>query len=199
MEVITELLARICGRPLYPVDFTAIFQRLLIEYFSSSENILDPNLKSLVYLPGDNTNIIIEAAGRWNPNAGDHRPAILISRGEWKVSPPSLGLGLIQGSLPDKYLREYVGTHNIMCIGKTPAAADLLAGEVLHFLVQVMPEIRQQLPVTRIEVQGLSKLQPLEEGRTHFAVTIPIVYQFEVRWSVSVTQATTTSTTTPAP
>jgi len=198
VEAVETILSRICGKPLSPVDFTALFQTLLISYFSSPENILDPNLKSLVYRPDDTTGIIIEAAGRWNPGAGDHRPAILISRGEWKVSPPSLGLGLIQGGgEPDTYLIGYTGSHNIICIGKTPAAADTLGGEILHFISQVMPKIRESLPVSRILVVGLSDAKPFDEGRTHFAVSIPIMYEFEVRWTISISSGTTT--TTPAP
>lgn len=191
MSVIETILSRLCNKLLSPVDFTALFQALLISYFSNPDNIIEENLKQYTYRPDDSTGIIIEAAGRYNPEKGDHRPAILISREDWKVLPPGLGQGLIQGD-PNKevYVRTYSGAHNIICIGKTVAAADLLAGEVLHFLVQVLPEIRKVLPLSHLDVNGMSKPTPVGEGRTHFAVAIPVVYTFDVRWEIQITTTT---------
>lgn len=194
MDSIDAILHRLCANvPLYPTDFTAVLLTLLTNYFSSPDNILHPALKDYIYTPDDNSRIIIQASGLWNPRSGDTRPAILVSRGPWQVQPPSLGMGLIQGTSPETYLAEYVGVHNIICIGKTPAAADLLGGEVLHFIVQILPYLRSRLPVAHITVNGLSEPKPLDEGRIHYAVTIPIQYAFDIRWSMQI------STTTPTP
>ena len=186
-EFLDEIIARFCGKALSPVDFTALFRYLLIDYFSNSSNILEPSLKDIVYTDDDTTQIIIEAAGRWKPSTGDHRPAILISRGEWKVVPYMLGMNYIQGTEPSIYLRRYQGSHNIICVGKTSAQADILGGEVLHFFVGVIPPLRERLPISYLNVEGLSAVQPFDEGRTHFITTIPITYSFELRWTIGVT------------
>jgi len=187
-DFLDEIVARFCGITPTPVDFTALLRYLLTDYFSNADNIVNPNLKDVIYTEDDaTTGIVIEAGGRWRLSSDDHRPAIFISRGEWRVEPYLLGMGVIQPADSPVYLRRYSGVHNIICIGKTLAATDLLAGEVLHFLVQVIPPLRERLPISHLNVVGLSPVQPYGEGRTHYAATIPVTYSFELRWSIGLT------------
>lgn len=184
MAFLDSIVSRFCGKTLTPVDFTSLFLYILRDYFSDSNNILDPNLKDFTYSDGYNTKIIIESSGVWKPQTGDHRPAVLISRGQWK--PQRLGAGYEIGSREKSAIR-WSGNHNIICVGKTSAMCDLLVGEIAYFLLMVSPKILGTLPISEFMVNSISPIQPLDEGRMHFSSVITVVYSFDIRWEINIT------------
>lgn len=133
MSVFERICSRFCGGNLItPVDVSALLKTLLVEYFSSSENILIPALRERL-VSESNKPIIIESSQAYLPDSAGFRPSILVVRGPWQVNRLGIGTGQVFNSTPTQYARTITGQHNIVCIGKLPTETDLLATEVFYF------------------------------------------------------------------
>lgn len=186
-----EFFAEYCGKGYGPVAVTGLLRILLTDYFSNPGNIIKTSLKDRIFTDSDTTEILIESAGLWKPELAGRRPAILINRGEWKFRPFGLHVGLVQGSDPQEFSINVVGSHNIICIAKTVAETENLAEEVARFLVNVSPQIIDELPFLAFRVEGVSGVKYVREDRGHYAAVVTVVYSFVEKWTITRTTSTT--------
>jgi len=185
MDFLAELKERICAKSLGPVEMSGLLKELLVNYYSNPDNIQHPALKNRVYSEGSNTRILIEIGAFIEPALAEDRPAILISRGDWKAQPPTMEYGAVLGSSPKRYVRQFIGTHNINCIGKTYGEAEILAEETFKFLIHAEPLVAAEIPIANYIVNGLAAPKPVAEGRVHYIVAIPIQYSFSEAWTIT--------------
>lgn len=191
-----EIYRRLCARPITTVDITAVIKIILTSYFGNADNILHANLKDRIYSDTDTTGLSIEAGSAFTPTKAERRPAIIIRRGEWKNSQEGFYGGFVQGSSPGQFVRLVMGSHNIICIGKTPGEAEILGDEVFRLFSHVTPQMLERSCLDSFKVIGLSEIKPLQEGRDHYAAMIQLTYRFYETWEISIQTVTTTSTTT---
>ena len=117
-----------------PQLMTGIFRDILMRHFYSAGHIEDPNLRQLVWRPGETTDILIESVYRWRPELTEHRPGVLIKRNAMQNERRGIG-DRHQGQVTDMYGHEHyatfwVGSHTLFCIGGSGAQAELLGTEV---------------------------------------------------------------------
>jgi len=191
-----EIYRRLCSHPLTTVDITAVIKIILTSYFGTPDNILHENLRDRIYTDLDGPGLMIESSHAFAPTQAERRPAILIKRGEWKNAQEGFYGGFIQGSSPGRFVRSVLGTHNIICIGKTPGEAEILGDEVFRLLAHVTPKLLERTCLDSFRVVGLSEIKPLQEGRDHFAAAIQVTYRFFETWEIDIETVTTTTTTT---
>lgn len=136
--------------------------------------------------------ILIESSLRFNPEAVEKRPAIIIKRNAFRNLPmgiknESMGTGIAaypneKGAISD-YATLFVGSHTLFCIHKTGASTEILAGEVMTQLVAFSPAIRQDFGLRQFSVAEVGDPQLLTtEAFENYAVPITVGWAYEYAW-----------------
>lgn len=180
-----EIKRRLCDHPITNVDITAVLKLILTSYFSSSENIVHPQLKNRIYTDDTRTGIIIESSGAFLPTEAEKRPALLIRRETWKVDQSIYG-GYEQGSDPERFSRIIQGAHSIICIGKTPGEAEILGDEVFRLFCHVTPALLKYSCLETFRTLELSPIKPLQESRIHYHSVVSLFYRFIDSWTIDI-------------
>lgn len=188
-----KIYRRLCGHPITTVDITAVLKIILTSYFSEKDNILHTGLKDRIFSDTDGPGLTIEAASAFVPNIAERRPAIIIRRGEWKNVQEGFYGGAIQDASINTYVRMIAGSHNIICIGKTPGEAEILGDEVFRLFAHITPKLLTNSCLDTFRVAGLSEVKPLHEGRDHYAAMIQVMYRFHETWEIEIEPVTTTT------
>jgi hypothetical protein len=185
----------LCSYGMRPHVMTGLLRQLLLGHFSDPENIEEPRVRRHIralgaWQPVDggdvNNGILIESITRWSPNTADKRPAILIKRNSWQWQKQVIGD--ITGSNPYtgevSYAGMWSGSHTLYCLSAAGAETEFLATEVVKFLINFSPLIRDQMDLFRFyvaEVGGIGEVQEVVQG---YAVPVTVAYVAEEAWSL---------------
>ena len=178
-------LCSLLGRPLI---MTGILRDILVRHFLSASQIEEPDLRKLVWQPGESTGILIESVYRWRPELTEHRPAVLIKRNAYQNMRLSIGdqqLGLTIDQFGHEHFATFwVGSHTLFCLNGTGASTELLAEEVRRELTQFAPAIIRSTGLARLQVTQVGAATELEESQENWVVPITIGYGYEERWKL---------------
>lgn len=172
---------------LMPQDqlMTGVFRDILTRHFYSEDYIEDYSLKSLLWQPGETTNILIESHTAWTPEKTQLRPAVIIKRNDIEYLPVGIGdIRMMPGA--DKqgnehFARYWIGSHTLFCIGHTGAQAEILGTEVKHEISHFGPEIAKKLNLKRFRVLRVGAVAELEEATETYVVPVTVGYAYEDR------------------
>jgi hypothetical protein len=76
------------------------------------------------------------------------------------------------------------GSHTLFCLAQNGAETEFMATEVIKFLMQFSPLIREQMDLFRFyvaEVGGIGEIQEVVQG---YAVPVTVAYVAEEAWSL---------------
>jgi len=181
-------LSSICALLPRPILMTGLFRDWMTRHFASADYIEDASLRRLVWQPGEQTAILIEAIHRWRPALTELRPAVLVKRNAY--SNVRLGIGdRRQGPPADKYgdphyTTFWVGSHTLFCLGGTGAEAELLSTEVQRELTEFGPVVSRSINLMRYQVMEIGQVQQVEEATQNYVVPVSVGYAYEQRWVI---------------
>lgn len=186
----------LCSYGMRPHVMTGLLRQLLIGHFKDPENIEEPRLRRQLqelnsWKPSDAeidepniSRILIESITRWNPSKTDNRPAVLIKRNGWKWLRQGIGdtVGDNVYTGSTTYAGFWEGSHTLYCLSQNGAETEFLATEVVKFLVNFAPLIREQMDLHKFfvsEVGGIGEIQEVIQG---YAVPVNVAYVAEEAW-----------------
>lgn len=188
-EIRQAVVSAICALGPRPHVMTGFLRQWFISHFSAAATVEHPELRSKLWsaVPTE-TGIEIESVTRWKPETTEFRPAVVISRNDWKV----LRLGLDDRMMGEQWAppgRDHFaayleGSHTLFCVSSQPTEAEILGAEVYREMMQFGPLVRRELDLMRFVVVGVGKLFELEEARTNYAVPVTVAYAAEERWQL---------------
>ncbi len=185
----------LCSYGMRPHVMTGLLRQLLLQLFADPQNIEEPRLRRQLenlgaWKPSDNGlnqgGILIESITRWQPATADKRPAILIKRNAWRWQRQGLGDqaggNIFEGS--SNYVGLWEGSHTLFCLCPSGAEAEFLSTEVVRFLHEFAPWIRDQMHLHRFlvaEIGGVGEVQEVLQG---YAVPVTVAYMAEEAWTL---------------
>jgi len=182
-------IAALCPAGLTMTAVTNIIMQLLVTHFSNPDNIINPNLKSLIYNPNPAmTKIVININTTYAPVQSTTLPALIIKRNEQDTQ--RIVMGDLSESKDDPALglvpftRKVRGTHTIMAITPFPGVTEELAQEVYEFLTCLSPILRTQQLFADFQVVAVSEVQIVEELGNRTMVGIQVLYEYEYSWKI---------------
>lgn len=185
----------LCSYGMRPHVMTGFLRQLLIGHFSDPNNIEEPRIRRHVqtlgaWQPTDNGSnaggILIESITRWLPNTTDKRPAVLIKRNSWTWLKQGIGDTVTKNNYTGnvQYAGMWQGSHTLYCLAPNGAETEFLTTEVVKFLINFSPLIRDQMDLHKFhvsEVGGVGEVQEVVQG---FAVPVTVAYVAEEAWSL---------------
>lgn len=176
----------ICQLGMRPLILTGALRHVLIHLFSTPTQIEEPDLRSNIWKPGQDTSILIESVNRWKGDLVELRPAILLKRNAMRNVRYGIADRIattIDGF--DAYNTFWVGSHTIFCIGETSASAELLATEVQRGLLQFGPAISKQLDLVKFHITEVGAAAEIEESTENFVVPISLGWCYQELWELT--------------
>lgn len=185
----------LCSYGMRPHLMTGLLRQLLLQHFADVDNIEEAHIRRQLSLlgawrPSDNGlnqgGILIESITRWQPATADKRPAILIKRNAWRWQRQAIGdkslTHVYEGAI--SYAGLWEGSHTLFCLCPSGAEAEFLSTEVVRFLHEFSPWIREQMDLHRFfvsEIGGVGEVQEVVQG---YAVPVTIAYLAEEAWTL---------------
>jgi len=185
----------LCSYGMRPHVVTGLLRQLLITHFADPKNIEEPQLRQKftddnAWKPDNNgeqnSGILIESITRWTPNSSNKRPAVLIKRNAWKWQKIGIGdkagVNVFEGT--NNYAGLWEGSHTLYCLAAWGLETELLAMEVVKFLLHFSPWIREQMNFKKFyvaEVGGVGEVQEVVQG---YAVPVTVAYVAEESWGL---------------
>ena len=190
-----DKVSTLCSYGMRPHVMTGLLRQLLIGHFSDPSNIDEPRIRRHIqnlgaWQPVDNGvnagGILIESITRWLPETADKRPAVLIKRNGWKWSRQGIGdlSGQNEYTGATTYAGLWEGSHTLYCLSPNGAETEFLTTEVVKFLINFSPLIRDQMNLHRFmvaEVGGIGEVQEVVQG---YAVPVTVSYVAEEAWTL---------------
>jgi hypothetical protein len=188
-----DKVSTLCSYGMRPHVMTGLLRQLLIGHFSDPSNIEEPRVRKHIqnlgaWQPVDSGlnagGILIESITRWLPQTADKRPAVLIKRNGWKWMRQGIGdsVGKNDYTGAAAYAGMWEGSHTLYCLSPNGAETEFLATEVVKFLINFSPLIRDQMDLHRFivaEVGGIGEVQEVVQG---YAVPVTVAYVAEEAW-----------------
>jgi hypothetical protein len=111
---------------------------------------------------------------------------VLIKRNGWKWQRQGIGDKISQNDYTGAvtYAGMWEGSHTLFCLAQNGAETEFMATEVIKFLMQFSPLIREQMDLFRFyvaEVGGIGEIQEVVQG---YAVPVTVAYVAEEAWSL---------------
>jgi hypothetical protein len=177
----------LCSLGMRPILMTGALRQYFTQHFTDPDRIEAPQLRQNLWRADINvSDIIIESLTRWRPDTAGVRPAVLIRRNDWQVSPLSIGNlhhgGGIDGG--SRYSVQMNGSHTLFCLARESGEVEILAAEVYRLLLGFEPTIRDALKLLRFRVAQIGGPQPVLESREHWGVPITVGYSHEETWNI---------------
>lgn len=178
----------LCSLPLSPFVIEGLIRNMLINHFSSADNIQDPSLRGLLWNGLASGNILIEAFYTWKPESTDTRPAVIIRRNSLANRRISIGDRLhggvdVEGN--EHFVTQWVGSSTLFCIGQSGTQAELLGFEVQRELTEFAPELLTYVnKLKRFQAAELGGMVELEEARERYTTPVTVGYRYDQTWVV---------------
>jgi hypothetical protein len=171
-----------------PIMLTGLFRDIFVKHFQEWQNT-EPALRSLVWRPGADTDILVESIHRWDPTTTGNRPAVLIKRQTYRNHRAGIN-DQGQGNPIDRegnrrFETFWNGSHTLFCLGSEGAQVEVLSTEVQRELTQFGPAIRESLSLMRFQVFEVGAIAELKEAERTFVVPVTVAYSFTERWTLS--------------
>lgn len=170
---------------------SGVLQDCLRQLFSSSDNILHPQLKEFYWAPETTEEalkapfqVIIENYFAVNLSQMGVRPAILIKPGTWQEDKFTLGDRALGGT-GSEYYKKITGSHTVLVLAKTVAQAELIAREVHGYLSHFGPLLREWMGFSRWEAPAITEPGDMEQSLENVVISIPVKYELVYSWELT--------------
>lgn len=179
-----------------PLAMLQLARLWLTNHFSSAVNITQTDLQGKVWLPGENTGILIEAAVRWRPTTTEHRPSIVIKRQAIQILHDTTASARLVGGAGSYANRRIhsklcVGALSFFCISNEGGEAELLTDEVAGELLKFSSVVREKVDLIRCDVASIGEPRILEEAHQSFSTVIDLVIAYYQTWEITQDDSTT--------
>jgi len=185
----------LCNMRFTPSVITGVLLRLLQAHFSDPANIRDDKLKGLQWqedLESSNqiqSAIIIAPTYKYDARTLSQRPSILVTRGPVSTDRIAIANKTLTGMsggyyLGDKHVRAVMGQHIIRCVSKGAFAAERLGEEVFYRTLEYLPAIKNELPISDIQMGGLGAAKLIDEEQQNFAVDVVVEWKHTHGWTL---------------
>lgn len=183
----------LCSTGLRPQTLTGAFLRLMAQKFSVPENIRDPRIRHYVWSPDDTlSKILIIPAYKWQAGTLQNRPAVVVKRNQWTISPLGIGDGLMvpawhSDQIPANPEEMYIGvtgSHTMFIVARTAAEVEMLSTEVAMNLIHFGQAIRNDLMMDKLQVTEVGPVAIVEEDKENFAVPVTVAYTYVEAWTI---------------
>ncbi|MCA9362064.1 hypothetical protein KC906_01695 [Candidatus Kaiserbacteria bacterium] len=166
---------------------TGVFRDILMRHFADPDLIEEPDLRKLIWKPGQDTGILLESSTRWRPELTQFRPGVILKRNAYAnvrkgIDDRRQGPADILGN--DHHVTYWTGSHTLFCIARTGAQVELLGSEVQRELTQFGPAMREVLALLKFRVTELGAIAKLEESQENWVVPVTVGYAYEERWVI---------------
>lgn len=167
---------------------TGWFRDWLMRHFTSPLYIEQPDLRKLIWKPGEDTGILIETNHRWRPALTEKRPAVIIKRNDFSKQRVGAFGEVRQGPPVDlqgnrHLVTFWVGSYTLFCIGGSGAQAELLGTEVQREIGQFAPVMMASIPsIMRLDTLQVGAVSQLQEAKDNWAVPVTVGVAYEERW-----------------
>lgn len=195
----------LCTTGLQAQILTGVFLQLLRAHFASADDIEEPRLRNLTWVPvaGDpitpdvaRTTLSIEPVYRWDPRQLQSAPAIVVKRNA--MTPKNrVGIGgnemfdlggISKDKLPEvgrEYYLPFTGSHTIFCMATEGGVAELLSTEVAREYYQFSRVLVDEFGFEFFELGNIDAVGRLEDHFEAFVVPVTFSYGFYDHWIVS--------------
>jgi len=181
-------LSSFCELMASPQIMTGVFRDILQRHFAAEAQIEEPDLRNLIWHSGEQTNILIEVAYRWDPALTQKRPAVIIKRNAYKNIRLGIGDSLqfpyVDATGDRHFSTGWLGSHTLFCLGNSGAKAELLSSEVQRELTCFAEIIRKTLSLLRFQVLEIGAVSVLEEAQENFVVPVTVSYAYCQHWRI---------------
>ena len=163
---------------------------IIRRHFAERSNIVVESLRDYIWDKDDKlSRILIEPIYHWKPTNIQQRPGVVIKRGAWKIQRMGIGDRVMATVSTDGYTEAeqqvlVVGSHSLFCLGRTGLEAEEVGLEVAMELMGFSEIIRQQLCLTRFQLDSIDRVFKVDECQDHFAVPVNITYGTQLNWKV---------------
>lgn len=173
----------LCSRGWQPILITGLLRDVLIRHFSAPSGIREPDLRNLIWQPGNTTGILIESLQRWRGELVDKRPAVILKtnarqnfRPVWKN---------LSGETPQgqrDFTTFWIGSHTLFCLNGSGASTEILATEVETQLTEFSQVLQESLGLFRFQVVEVGEASKIEESRVGWAIPVVVGWAYEHTW-----------------
>lgn len=175
----------LCTTGWQPILLTGFMRDRLINHFASPLNIETPDLRHIVWQPGERTGILIESVHRWRQGLVEKRPAVIVKRNAYH----SVRLAISDFSGKDKfggkdYVVLWVGSHTLFCINRTGASVEILATEVQRYFTQFAQVFKEYLNFKSFSVVEVGAISEVEEATESQVVPVTVGWAYEETWNL---------------
>jgi len=179
-------LSSLCANGWDLLTSTGFFADVLRRHFASADQIRSQDLKERIWTPSEKTGILIEEVFHWRGDVVGKRPAVIIKRNEFRTQEFLLNnlMGIGANLASTEHNVFWTGSHTLFCIAGTSAETDILATEVLEYMLTFSPVFRQQLGMVKFIVAEVGAVGLLEESLEHYVVPITVGYSYQYNWGL---------------
>lgn len=168
-----------------PYLLTGMLRQLLLQHFANADNIEEPDLKELIWQEAQGTGILVESVWRWRADTIEKRPAILLKQNAYRNFRVLINDRYGSDARGfEHYVTTWVGSHTVMVIHASGAAASVLATEVQRDLTQWFVVLGPYHGLLRLQVTEVGAVSEVEESSQHYVVPIVVGWAYEEKWSV---------------
>lgn len=184
-----DTLSALCSYGQSPLVMEGALRQVLIQHFSSVENILNATIRRKlsrdgVWSPGTDTGICIESLHRWRPELTESRPGLVLKSGAWNWQRMGIGDKVHEDWKTGRqtFTGFWSGSHTVFALCNEPAEALSLAIEAMKCFLWFESEITRQLELQRFIPVSIGEVAALEESTEHYVVPITVAYVAPEAW-----------------
>ena len=174
-----------CNRRFTPTVVTGILLRVLQSHFSSTDNIRDEKLHTLIWSPDAEdgtavTALIIDPLYKYDPAHMQDRPAIYVFRQALSAqklpmnSKYTTSLDANGNYSGEKFTVPLSCRHVLRIIAKTAFAAERIAEEVFFYMLEFQFVLKQDFPFSEVAITTINPPQKLDEANENFIVDVAL-------------------------
>jgi len=187
MDFVPNIPSALNSLGIKPYVLTGYVRQLLLRHFGKGDQILEPNLRSLIWSKvNTTTEIEIETVTRWKPSSTETRPALIIKRND--ITTKRIAINDQQQGLPwdgtshTSYSLLVEGSHTVFCISTRPMVAEILGVEILELLTTSASMIREDLQLLRVAPVGAGSVSELQELPKNYVVPVSVAWVYSLNW-----------------
>jgi hypothetical protein len=180
-----------------PMQITGFIVNLLQYHFSSTKNIENSTLETLLWnSDNEQSEIFIGRSDKRDTKVSSQLPGIFVERLNCENPAKGLSRSLINinkdGSLQQDcadYCKTLKGSHAVLCECEKGASSEALAEEVWRRMMYFSPAIQQDFVMSYFDTSAIGKTEQKRDRNTDsFITTVQLVWVKDYKWTLETEQ-----------